>query len=299
MSNYSIQSGDTMWSIVKDHYGLTNNTDIANKINEIAKANNIKNPDSIFAGNSLNLPDDPKASSVFSESTKAKEVKAVSSEAESAKTAETVQVENTSTESATPKGRLSQWAHSLADMMIGVNEKNEPVYSKEPEALDFAGKEFHDDVKNNGGKNALGLYRKSALDVAKGEIADMDANKDGTISLDEQIKGDLSEVESKYGPLDKQTVNGLRGSSVRAHMMFDLNEDGKVDSKEYAAFTYAMDANNPEKIANGKISPQEYDKTTAYFTEKISDEAGEFRGTMRSSYKALFGFDPAAEQIMI
>ena len=47
---YTVQSGDTLWSIVIDYYGYDNAADIASKINELAEYNNIDNPDMIYAG---------------------------------------------------------------------------------------------------------------------------------------------------------------------------------------------------------------------------------------------------------
>ena len=57
--NYSIQAGDSLWTIAKNQYGdnLKSDADIANAVNEIASANNLENPDLIYAGDELNLPD--------------------------------------------------------------------------------------------------------------------------------------------------------------------------------------------------------------------------------------------------
>ena len=52
---YTVQSGDTLWSIVIDYYGYDNDADIASKINELAEYNNIDNPDMIYAGQILKM----------------------------------------------------------------------------------------------------------------------------------------------------------------------------------------------------------------------------------------------------
>ena len=52
---YTVKSGDTLWAIVSDYYGYDNDTDIANKINELAEYNNIDNPDMIYAGQILKM----------------------------------------------------------------------------------------------------------------------------------------------------------------------------------------------------------------------------------------------------
>ncbi len=52
---YEVQSGDCLWNIVKNEYGLNNSTEISNKIYEIAKDNNISNINLIYAGSTLVL----------------------------------------------------------------------------------------------------------------------------------------------------------------------------------------------------------------------------------------------------
>lgn len=53
--NYSVKSGDCLWNIVKENYGLKSNTDIAKKVDKIAKKNDIKNANSIFEGQKIEL----------------------------------------------------------------------------------------------------------------------------------------------------------------------------------------------------------------------------------------------------
>ena len=52
---YTVQSGDNLWNIVKDFYNLSDNSVIAAKINEIATYNNIENPNIIYAGQILKM----------------------------------------------------------------------------------------------------------------------------------------------------------------------------------------------------------------------------------------------------
>lgn len=52
---YTVQSGDTLWSIVKHYYGYNNDTDIANKINEIVEFNDLGNPNLIYVGEHITL----------------------------------------------------------------------------------------------------------------------------------------------------------------------------------------------------------------------------------------------------
>lgn len=52
---YIVQSGDTLWDIVKNYYGYNNDTDIADKVNEIVEFNDLGNPDIIYAGEQITL----------------------------------------------------------------------------------------------------------------------------------------------------------------------------------------------------------------------------------------------------
>lgn len=52
---YTVKSGDTLWSIVKNYYGYNNDTDIANKVNEIVEINDLGNPNLIFVGENITL----------------------------------------------------------------------------------------------------------------------------------------------------------------------------------------------------------------------------------------------------
>ena len=55
ITEYTVQSGDNLWNIVKDFYNLTDNIAIATKVDEIATYNNIENPSIIYAGQILKM----------------------------------------------------------------------------------------------------------------------------------------------------------------------------------------------------------------------------------------------------
>lgn len=52
---YTVKSGDSLWNIVKNYYGYNNDTDIADKVNEIVEFNDIGNPNLIFVGENITL----------------------------------------------------------------------------------------------------------------------------------------------------------------------------------------------------------------------------------------------------
>ena len=56
MGNYEIKSGDCLWNIIKNHFKNTlSDSEIGKKVKELAKANNISNPNLIYAGEELDL----------------------------------------------------------------------------------------------------------------------------------------------------------------------------------------------------------------------------------------------------
>lgn len=52
---YTVQSGDNLWNIVKDFYNLSDDSDISAKIDKIATYNDIENPSIIYAGQILKM----------------------------------------------------------------------------------------------------------------------------------------------------------------------------------------------------------------------------------------------------
>ena len=52
---YIVKSGDSLWNIVKNYYGYNNDTDIADKLNEIVEFNDIGNSNLIFVGENITL----------------------------------------------------------------------------------------------------------------------------------------------------------------------------------------------------------------------------------------------------
>lgn len=52
---YTVKSGDSLWNIIKDYYNFNNDTDIANKLDEIVEFNDIGNPGLIFVGENITL----------------------------------------------------------------------------------------------------------------------------------------------------------------------------------------------------------------------------------------------------
>ena len=52
---YTVQNGDNLWNIVVEYYNLSDDTVIANKVNELAEYNNIENPSMIYVGQEIKM----------------------------------------------------------------------------------------------------------------------------------------------------------------------------------------------------------------------------------------------------
>ena len=52
---YTVKSGDSLWSIVRKHYNLSDETDIYYKVHEVAGNNNIEDVNMIYAGDRIKL----------------------------------------------------------------------------------------------------------------------------------------------------------------------------------------------------------------------------------------------------
>ena len=52
---YIVQRGDNLWNIIKEYYNMESNSEIANKVNEIAAYNNLENPSMIYEGQELKM----------------------------------------------------------------------------------------------------------------------------------------------------------------------------------------------------------------------------------------------------
>ena len=52
---YTVKSEDTLWAIVRDYYGYDNDTDIANKINEIVEYNHIADANVIYPNQKITM----------------------------------------------------------------------------------------------------------------------------------------------------------------------------------------------------------------------------------------------------
>lgn len=106
--SYTVQSGDNLWNIAKTAYKLNENTAIANKVNEIAKANNIENIDLIFDGQTIELGNEYNSSDKANFSAKVEEFNNWTNTTDPNSTLQYVEKGNTDEETANNIGEFSK-----------------------------------------------------------------------------------------------------------------------------------------------------------------------------------------------
>ncbi len=237
MSVYTIQKGNTLWQIVKENYGLTNDTDIANKVKEIAKANNILKANSIFAGNNLNLPE--------SSLQKAKETPVT-------------------TETSVPKAGTTTFEAKPAKENMGkkfddwvINGASKLAQGENVEDFAFVGADFLNDLKENDGKNARNIYNKGIRNLSESTVALQDKDKDGTINYEEFKTKELADYKKAF-PNTSELPPECEDSTKKAFSNIDLNGNNKIDAEEMAAVYALYDKGIETGENNGKIQMKDF-----------------------------------------
>ena len=269
MPVHNIVSGDTLWGIVKKNYNLTNNTDIANMVNKVAKANGISNPDKIYAGKTIQLVDvQEKNEDTFVRTTNDEStsqggaVKNVSNPVDSKddKTQVTTQEENNN------------------------NEVSPTVQKAIEEKLASKDLKSYDDI-NKAENTTVNLFAQNATDEEKekaytdfsnGILKSYDTDGDGKVTVEEfaqkeyadNIKASELTVEKFGGEVDeKKKLASQRLGNIFAQNL-DINQNGKIDTEEMNFFNKTADA--MDKQQDGQISTA-YEK--ALFSSIIGTNA--------------------------
>ncbi|MDD3435935.1 MAG: hypothetical protein PHC64_02170 [Candidatus Gastranaerophilales bacterium] len=170
----------------------------------------------------------------------------------------------------TKKKLFSIWCNRCKNSIIEVNAHGNNIYNPdiEIEDFEFVGQEYRSAIAAGDYNRAKKLYTEAVLVAAKNDITHLDINGD-----------------EKLEPTDVNTVMQF--------FIMDLDKDGYIDENEYAAYLYAIDANNKDKVAKGRITREEYLKTAKLENQKkLTNESATFKGQIISCYKGLFGYDP-------
>lgn len=288
MADYTIQRGDCLWSIAKRQYGneLKSNSDIQKAVNKLAEINNIKNPNLIYTGNTLQLPDSVSIFSAKADENGLLDTSNIKDEPR----------ENILTE--TPAG--NEPTGTVLDLSKFVNGQQEEVLAENLyEKFNKWTQQASDDFLKNGlNKDPEGLragydeiegrtfdFNKTesenprqdgVLELAEGQMASYDKSKDGYIDLDEYMAGNLEEANSQYSDyeltLDPETYQGLKNSFE----FFDFNHDNKLESDELKAYYNLLDTSDGTQ--DGVFGYKEY----LQWGNIASNE-----GDVRDEYKAM------------
>lgn len=314
MSNYTVQKGDTLWAIAKKQCGLTSNTDIANKVKEIANKNHIRNMNSIFAGESLDLSDS------FSSKTTTNPVTQNSGKTDTSTNSSTSSTTQTSGQNNTENmgTKFDDWAinsvvedqknQEAAMAEVGDFAKAHP--KKEDEALKDAN--VQEAIKKNEEKqanmpsftfvtgdltkpNAAETYKQGLSKLSKDTIKntpnlDGDAN---TVNFEEFWKKEqddtvktLTKVQGQSATLDEESLKKMKETAKVAFKNMDLNGDGVISEDEQSA-TYATMDQDEKGNMNGKFSVKEYFGFTAALSDDKYSDA--IKKKIQTTHKFLFG----------
>ena len=200
MTSYTIKSGENLWNIVKSQYKLSNNTEIANKVNEIAKANNIKNANMIFAGQKINLD----MGLTIEHEEKKKDIPA------------------------TDPIKMTQ-AQMAAKERIGYN--NIKSYNDLNTLAQSSVSIFGADTKTEEQKNAA--YQEYSQYLLNEYY---DENKDGKVTVEEftnvEHKGAFTVANLQGQKLDNNVIAQFE-QDPEMLKFYDVNNDGKISHEEY------------------------------------------------------------------
>ena len=254
MPVHNIVSGDTLWGIVKKNYNLTNNTDIANMVNKVAKANGISNPDKIYAGKTIQLVDvQEKNEDTFVRTTNDEStsqggaVKNVSNPMSSKddKTQVTAKEENNNNTEVSPT------------VQKAIDEK---LTSKDLKSYEDINKAENTTV-NLFAQNATDEEKEKAYtDFSNGILKSYNADGDGTVTVEEfaqkeyadNIKASELTVEKFGGEVSEQNkLASQRLGNIFAQNL-DINQNGKIDTEEMNFFNKTADAMDGQQ--DGQIS---------------------------------------------
>lgn len=240
MSNYTIKSGDNLWNIIKSQLKLNNNTEIANKVKEVAKANGISNPNLIFAGKKIELggamdtleKTTPAETPVPTTETKTNNPTAVTNPV-------TQPVENTKTYSAEITKAVDDKVKSM-----DIKTYDDLLKLSDSKVSIFSGATQTDAQK----KQAYEDYSEKLL------LQHYDLNKDGKVTEEEFAKieeEDSSKVLTIQSIKIDERAKSLATENPDLMELYDKDKDGKISEKEYTEGLKTLDSQrtfNPELI---------------------------------------------------
>ena len=281
MTLHTVSTGENLWKICKNKFKLTNNTDIANKVNEIAQKNNIKNPDMIFAGQKLDLSvGDTLVKSKEVQETAETKTKAVTSnpitqdqhqENTQAVVAAKQKIQLSNIENYEQMNNLTKSSVSIFSKDTKTSEQQKQAYIQYSEQLL---KEYYDvdgdgkvttqefaQVETNHCNKVFEIQKEKIDDDAIKECETNSELKDLLNFYDKDNDGKISKEEYKIGmaalgtPVDANkeiySIMAQRTGNLFAKNL-DMNGDGTISKEELAFFNETADSIDGQK--DGVIS---------------------------------------------
>ena len=263
MSYYTVNSGDTLWNVVKREYKLSNNTDIANKVNELAKKNNISDPNKIKIVQKIEL---------FNSSNN-KDVK-------------------TATQTTTPEN-VANTASNAVKQRISYNNINsyDDLNKLASSSVSIFGSEIQTEAQKE----------QAYLDYSEGLLNEYyDINKDGKVTVEEfaevEKNGAAKAGEIQGDKLDNDIIAQLEKDD-EALSIYDLDGDKKISIDEYRE---TLKKYNLESFNNQEVTQTIAERSGNLFAKNLDMNAD---GVISKQELAFFnqnadGLDGAADGVI-
>ena len=206
--SYTIKAGDNLWNICKKQFKLTNNTDIAKKVNEIAKNNGISNPNLIFAGKELKL--DGAMDTVVKQNTQTQE------QTQAQKAADK-RIEYNNVENYADLTKLSTASVSIFSEQVKTDEQKTKAYTEYSQRLLD---EYYD--LNKDGQVTVEEFAKTEQQGSEKAM-------------------EIQAKELQLEPSETDTIIAERSANLFTKNL-DMNGDGIISVKELSFFNKNADA---------------------------------------------------------
>lgn len=292
--SYTIQNGDNLWKIVRNQYHLKTNREVANKVNELAKANHISNPNSIFAGKTIQLTEaaPQKTTTAEENPAKGKPAAAKPEENECEKfdkwaTDTTAQNDKLVNDAVTEAGDFAAEHYKPEEKELRDKYTEETIAKLQQSKANLPTYSF---IQKQPGQAKTQItaetYKSGLMKLANDTMKLEDSNKDGNITFDELKQKEMADLKKAYPEIDAETLKGLEEQVKTEFNNFDINKDGKVSVQERAtAYAFLDQADSKDFTMDGTITQQGCAKGVEQLTNPQKDP----HTKLETMFNFLFG----------
>ena len=217
MGEYTVRQGENLWNICKKQFNLSSNREIANKVNEIAAANGITNPNKIQIGQKIKID--------FSKATE--EQKQYSQEVNQA-VANKIDLNNIQTYADIQ--RLENSSVSIFGTNTIAQGKQNEAYTDYSEKLLL---EYYD-IDKDGKVTAEEFAQKEQQGSEKANELTLDKIADDTRAMGAEPVELTEEEMQQYKAISQRSANLFAQN-------LDFNGNGQIDAQELAFFNKMAD----------------------------------------------------------